>query len=111
LGYQRKDIVQVTEAINRASSQMGVADSQLRIYGFYGLWFAHPHFYRAASQFTIAQMNNEDLYLCYGRPVQTGYLAAQGVLLCPDIRQHVSLKLISTTSVRGNTLYIYGKHD
>jgi hypothetical protein len=111
MGYRRQDIRQASQAIDGAARAMGVADGDLRIYGDYGLWFAHPHFYRAASDRTLAEIHDANLYVCYERPVQYGEMAATNTLSCPDIRQHVSLKLISTTMIRGNTLYLYGKQD
>lgn len=111
MGYRTKDIRQASQAIDGAEHAIGVADSDVRIYGDYGLWFAHPRFYRAASESTLTEIKDANLYLCYERPIEHGGMAATNTLFCPEIRQNVSLKLISTTVVRGNRLYLYAKQD
>jgi hypothetical protein len=109
LGYSRQDIRQVSDAIGGASRQLGIADDQLRIYGDYGLWYAHPHLFRAASPGTLPYAEEADLYVCYERSPEHGPLAPERMLYCPDLRERFSLRLISTTLVRGNTLYLYAK--
>jgi hypothetical protein len=108
-GYRPKDIRQVSSAIQTAADHLGISDSQLKIYGDYSLWFAHPHYYEAASASTLANAQSADLYICYDRPIRTGQFAMNATLYCPDLKRRFSLRLVSTTNVRSNMLYIYTK--
>jgi hypothetical protein len=109
LGYRRQDIQQVSAAIDNASRQIGVTGNNLRVYGDYGLWFAQPHLYRGASSNTLRYADQANLFVCYEHPLATNGMVADHSFYCPDLRQHFPLILISTTLVRGNTLYLYAK--
>jgi hypothetical protein len=108
-GYRAADIQQVSDAIDGASREIGLDPNQAKIYGEYSLWFAHPHFYRAASPGTLDYAGDADLFVCYEHPLPAKSMAANHMLYCPDLRRHFSLSLISTTLVRGNMLYLYTK--
>jgi hypothetical protein len=110
-GYRPQDIRQVADLIQGAASQLSIKNEDIKIYGDYGLWFAHPHFYRAASQFTISNVRDADIYLCYDRPIPGVPVIPESMFHCPDIGRLVSLRLISTATVRGNRLYLYGKQN
>jgi hypothetical protein len=107
--YRPKDIRQVADAIQNASRQLGIADDKLRIYGDYGLWFAHPHYYRAAAKSTMEEANDADLYLCYDHSLQMRAMSPESIFYCPDLKQLLPLRLLSTTLVRNNTLYLYAR--
>jgi hypothetical protein len=108
-GYRPQDIRQVSDAIASASQQLGISDSRLRIYGDYGLWFAHPHFYRAASITTLGHIHDADLYVCYDSWNSAKILMPQHMLYCSDLRQRLSLRLLSKTLIRNNMVYLYAK--
>lgn len=109
LGYTEGDIAQVTVAISAASKRLGVPDGDLKVYGDYSLWFAHPHFYRSAARSTLRYADEAQLVTCYERPLLNYGMSPGDLYYCPDLRQHFSLTLISTTLVRGKTLYLYAK--
>jgi hypothetical protein len=109
LGYRERDFAEVSNTIENAAREIGVGPDDLRVYGDYGLWLAHPHFYRAASPNTLQFANEADLFVCYQAPPSSGKMLANDMLYCPDIRRHFPLTLISKTLVRGNTLYLYAK--
>ena len=108
-GFRSRDIRQVASLIQDSARQLDIKDDNLRIYGDYGLWFAHPHFYRAAAQTTISNIKDADLYLCFDHLAQGSPVIPQSMFYCPDIRRLISLRLVSTAMVRGNELYIYSK--
>jgi hypothetical protein len=110
-GYRSQDVRQVTNMIKDAARQLDIKDDDLRIYGDYGLWFAHPRFYRAAAQTTISNVKDADLYLCFDHPVWGNPVIPEAMFYCPDIRRLVSLQLVSTAMIRGNMLYIYAKKN
>jgi hypothetical protein len=109
LGYRLQDIDQVAALIRDAERQLAIRDDDLRIYGDYALWFAHPHFYRAAAQTTILDAKDADLYLCFDHPLQGALPISEGMFLCPDIKRVVPLRLLSTAMVRGSELNLYCK--
>jgi hypothetical protein len=109
LGYRGQDIQQVSTAIDNASRQIGVTENDLRVYGDDGLWFAHPHFYRGAFSNTLRYADEANLFVCYEQPPTNNGMVADHSLYCPDLRQHFPLIPISTTLVKGNTLYLYAK--
>jgi hypothetical protein len=110
-GYRPQDIREVAGMIKDAERQLDVSDDNLRIYGDYGLWFAHPHFYRGAAQSTISNIQDADLYLCFDHPVQSFPPIQKSMFYCPDIKGLVPLRLVSTLKVRGNNLYLYYKQN
>jgi hypothetical protein len=108
-GYRFQDINQVAGLIRDAEQQLAIRDEDLRIYGDYALWFAHPHFYRAAAQTTTSDAKDADLYLCFAHPLQGTLPISEGTFPCPDIKRLVPLRLLSTAMVRGSELYLYCK--
>jgi hypothetical protein len=111
LGYRGRDIAQVADAIGAASDQLGIPDKDLEVYGDYSLWFAHPHSYHAAASSTLPYGQEAQLFLCYDRPLLSHGMNPGDVLYCPDLRRDFPLRVISTTLVRGNTLYLYAKRQ
>lgn len=109
LGYRKRGIQQISTAIDAASRKIGIRESDARVYGDYGLWFAHPHLYRAATAITLPYADEADLFVCYEQPLATNRMAAENELYCPDLRQRFPLVLVSTTLVKGKTLYLYTK--
>jgi hypothetical protein len=108
-GYRREDIQRVSVAISGASREIGVSENDLRIYGDYGLWFAHPHSFRAASPSTLRYADEANLFVCYEQFSANKGMVAGNMLYCLDLRQQFPLVLISTTLVRGNTLHLYAR--
>jgi hypothetical protein len=110
-GYRSQDISQVAATIQDAAQHLDIRDDSLRIYGDYGLWFAHPHFYRAAAQTTISNVQDADLYLCFDSPILGSPGISESMFHCSDIKRLVDLRLVSTTVVRGRKLYLYCKQN
>jgi len=109
LALRSSDIESVSQAIQNASATLHLPDPNLRIYGDYRLWFAHPHFYRAAAGNTLDSIQGADLYLCYEKPPQSLLLEPHSALYCPDLRRLLSLQLIDSVPVRNNLLYLYAR--
>jgi hypothetical protein len=108
-GYRINDIRQVSGAIRAASYRLGISDSQLRVYGDYSLWFAHPHHYEAASASTLGNAQDADLYICYEHPIQAGNLTPESMIYCPELRRRFPLALFSAITVRNHEIYLYTK--
>lgn len=108
-GYRLWEIQKASRSIRDASQQLGIRDEQLRIYGDYGLWFAHPHFYRAASMTTTDYIQDADLYLCYDSWSAMKGLAPAHMFYCPDLKQRLPLRLLSTIPMRDRILHLYAK--
>ena len=108
-GYRTEDIRQVSGTIATVSKQLGISDDAVKIYGDYGLWFAHPHLYEAATRNTVQDADRADLYLCYERSIQIEAFSPTDVFYCPDLKRLVPLRLIATVTVHGNELYLYTK--
>jgi hypothetical protein len=106
-GYGPEDILQVSSMITTASKQLGISDDRVKIYGDYGLWFAHPHLYRAATRYTVADVHDADLYLCYERSIQIKAFSPVDMFYCPDLKGLRPLHLMATTTGHGNQLYLY----
>jgi hypothetical protein len=106
-GYRDEEFARVSRAISEAAREKGVSDNKARIYGDYGLWFAHPTGYRAAAQNTLSKIQDADVYVCYDRPIEPRGFVPAGMLHCGDIQRLVSLKLVETVSLRGNALNVY----
>jgi hypothetical protein len=109
LGVRSSDVAEVSQAIQTASATLQIPDPALRIYGDYRLWFAHPHFYRAAAANTLSHIQDADLYLCYDAPPQKGLLEPASLLYCPDLKARLPLRLLGTVPVRDNSLFLYAK--
>jgi hypothetical protein len=109
-GYTESDIAEVSRAISSSARDLGLSPETVRIYGDYGLWFAHPDRYRAAAVSTIPEIQTADLYLCYDVAVEPLHFAPNSMLHCADIKRYVSLQLIRTIPVRGNALNIYRRN-
>jgi hypothetical protein len=110
-GYRSQDVRQVADMIKDAERQLDLRDDDLRLYGDYGLWFAHPHFYRGAALSTISNIQDSDLYLCFEHPIQSFPPMQKSMFYCPDIKRLVPLRLVSTMRVRGSDLYLYCKQN
>ena len=106
-GYSTSDINAVTEGLHIAAKELRIADDDLRVYGDYGLWYAHPRRYRAASETTLGELRQSDLYLCFSQSDQIAALAPRSMLYCPDIERRVQVHLLQTMEVREKTLYFY----
>ena len=110
-GYRTADIREVSDAIRSIADEQKIADEKLRIYGDYGLWFAHPHNYTAASASTLSTIHDADLYLCFNHSAPIVELQPRSMLFCPDILREVALRPVGSMGIRGNTLYLYLKQD
>ena len=110
-GYRTADILKVSDAIQSIADEQKIDDAKMQIYGDYGLWFAHPHNYMAASCQTLNSIHDADLYLCFNHPASIVELQPRYMFLCPDILRQVALRPVRSMDVRGNTLYFYLKQD
>ncbi len=106
-GYRTADIRQVSDEIRTIARDRDIDDATLKIYGDYGLWFAHPRNYRAASVGTEDSIQDADLYLCFDHDMDIPAMRPVGMLFCPDILERVPLRRVQSLDVRGNTLYFY----
>jgi hypothetical protein len=109
-GYRNSDIALVSSAISKTAKTLGLNEDNVRVYGDYTLWFAHPKNYRAASTSTIPEIQQADIYLCYPHPIESHGFIAKEMLHCADIEKLVSLRSVQTLTIRGNILDIYAKN-
>lgn len=108
-GYRAADIQAVSAAIQSAAAQLQIPDGHLRIYGDYRLWYAHPHLYRAASEYTLPRVSDADLYLCFDHQPDIVAMTPQYMLTCSQLAQLVTLRPVSTVVLRNNLLHLYAR--
>ena len=110
-GYRTADIRKISDVIHSIADEQNFNDADIRIYGDYGLWFAHPHNYIAASVSTLNNIHDADLYLCFDHHVFIAALQPRFMLLCPNILQQVALRQVRSIDVHGNLLRFYVRQD
>jgi len=108
-GLRTEDVARVSQAIQDAAHQLKLNDDTLRIYGDYRLWFAHPHFYSAAAEYTLPFVQDADLYLCYDRPPQPIAFEPPTMLYCPTLSAKIPLRLVGTVLVRNDQVFLFTK--
>lgn len=109
LGYRSADIAAVSQAIQAAAQTLHTPDANLRIYGDYRVYFAHPHLYTSASGMTMSSVSDADLYLCFDQAPQPASLEPIYVVYCPVLRQSLPLRLVDAIPLRGSQLYLYAR--
>ncbi|SNS23734.1 hypothetical protein SAMN05421770_101115 [Granulicella rosea] len=108
-GFRARDIQTVHAAVETAAGQLGLNDRDLRIYGDYRLWFAHPQRYVAAAESTMSEAGNANLYLCFDRPPESPELAPRQVLYCPELLRLAPLRPLTTLTVNHQLLRLYAR--
>jgi hypothetical protein len=103
-GYRKSDLVQVAAVIRKSEAEIGLNDA--RIMGDYSLWFAHPANYRALAGTTLMYISEEDLFLCFDRPIRPSAMVDPIVRYCPDVSDKIRVHEIDRLTIRGHLLHI-----
>ncbi len=109
-GFRGQDFAAVRESISESERTLQIPDSQAHICGDYSLWFAHPDNFSTCSphaqQTEIAAAN---LFLCFDEPLQQNGLNSPEWLSCSKVNEVVPLRELSSLTIRGHLLHVYGK--
>jgi hypothetical protein len=103
-GYRTSDLAQVAAVIRKSEADVGLNDA--RIMGDYSLWFAHPANYRALASTTLMYISEEDLFLCFDRPIRPSAMVDPIVRYCTDVTDKVRVHEIDRVTVRGHLLHV-----
>jgi hypothetical protein len=104
--YRDEDLKAVNDLILGSEQKLGLLDSRTEIMGDYSLWFAHPSHYRALAKPTLAQIPNEDLFLCFDGPIRPAVMVDQIVRYCGDVRDRIAVREVGQMTVRGHLLRV-----
>jgi hypothetical protein len=105
-GWRPEDIRQVTRAIQHSEQLAALDDSNTQIMGDYSLWFAHPKHYRALARTTLDFVPNEQLFLCFDKPLLPPSMVDPIVLYCQDLRTRKEVRELEEIEIRGHHLFL-----
>ncbi len=108
-GYRENDMRRVSAIIQSGEQEIRMSDREVRIFGDYTVWFAHPNNFIPASYANAGLASQSDLLLCY-RQLPSG--ASQPKLMNCDavLKLLPSTRLLSEVTLRGNILLLYTPH-
>jgi hypothetical protein len=104
--YHRQDIASVSLAIADVQTSMHLSDDQVRIFGDYSLWYAHPRNYVSNGPWTHDSLPKSNIVLCYDEPIEGYGLIEPLHLYCPDILRMGQFQEVEQLDVRGHLLHV-----
>ena len=109
-GFRAADIARVSALIAQGEQSIGMNDADVHVFGEYSVWYAHPHYFVAGGDNNPAYVPGADLLLCY-RQRPPGASQPQAMMDCDVMLKLLpASRLLGSTNLRGNTLWLYTPH-